>query len=768
MRFSTACALLMTVACATLLDGCVATDETFRLYTGAEPVDQVWDLWSHDSLLSVGLSDEAMTDKTSLRIAYPDVEPVGYHDWTLENRTGLVDVVPGETWTASAWVKIENTERIGIEIIALSAGTPMEHWTSGLAAAFGTADWRLLEATGEVPPGSDQIRVRLSGAGKTTALVDDVSLRRGTAVQAAARKPEVEGWAFEKERVEERLGRGLVALPRSDGTVYLSWRLLVDDSDDTAFNVYREGTGGMVKLNDAPITRTTDFVDSTSDRRIDNVYVVRQLEGGTEGASSVGAMVKADPEVKPYLSIPLDSDETTFHKVAIGDLNGDGRYDFVIKTPNSTIDPYHTSRYWRPSEATYKLEAYLADGTFLWRRDLGWNIESGAWYSPYIVYDFDGDGLAEVAVKTGPEDVDLREPKSGALYGPGRVMRGPEYVSILNGMTGEETVRADWPSREGVGTYSHVSRNLMAVAYLDGKTPCIILERGTYTVQKLVALQYFAGRLGELWSWDSTQEPGGLYYGQGDHYMHAVDVDDDGRDEIVIGAAVIDDNGVGLWSSGLGHSDNVWVGDIDPSRPGLEIYLGIEGSREKGSLRNGISLRDAKTGEILWGLDRPTYHVHSSGLVSDIDLSFPGMEAYSGEKDHPDRWLHSAQGELIADRETFNAGLHPKAVYWDASTDRELLLRERIWSYPDETLAEYVEGHQVAWLDLHGDWREEIITAMPGELRIYSTPIAARDRRVTLVQDALYRSGVAHFSMGYHQQPLTSYFLGEAASTAMR
>jgi hypothetical protein len=461
------------------------------------------------------------------------------------------------------------------------------------------------------------------------------------------------------------------------------------------------------------------------------------------------------------VSIPLEGNETTFHKAAIADLDGDGRYDFVIKTPNSTIDPYHTSRYWRPSETTYKLEAYLSDGTFLWRKDLGWNVESGGWYSPYVVYDFDGDGRAEVAVKTGPADKDLRDTKPAAtgLYAAGRVTSGPEYVSILDGMTGDEKARADWPSRAGVGAYSHISRNLMGVAYLDGKTPCLIVERGTYTIQKLVAFQYAGGRLEELWAWDSTDEPGGLYYGQGDHFIHAVDLDEDGRDEIVLGAAVIDDNGDGLWTSGLGHSDNVWVGDIDPARPGLEIYLGIEGARVKGSVRNGISLRDARTGEVLWGIDRPTYHVHSSGLVSDIDPSHPGMEAYSGEKDHPDRWLHSARGELIANRETFNAGLHPKAIYWDAAPERELLLEERIFKYPDETVSEYVEGHQVAWLDLFGDWREEVITSVPGELRIYTTPLPARDRRVALIQDPLYRAGVAHLSMGYGQQPLTTTFI---------
>lgn len=751
--------------------GCTAAEETYDVYGGDQSIEDVWDVWSHEGLVSVERSQDTKVRSRSIRIEHPDVEPTGYQDWSLENRERLVDVTPGEEWTASAWVKYEDTGRIGIEIIALSNGEPVGNWTSGFAAAYGTGEWELLEASALIPPGSDQIRVRLSGSGKTLAWVDDVRLRRGRAERRSEPRPEVEGWAFGQSRVQERLDRGLVAVPREDGSVYLTWRLLRNDPENIAFNVYRaSGDDEPVKLTLRPISTTTDFIDTEANLETENAYFVRPVAGNTEGDASERVTVEAEPEPLPYLSVKLQGNETTFNKVGIGDLNGDGRYDFVIKTPNSTIDPYHTSRYWKPSETTYKLEAYLSDGTFLWRKDLGWNIEAGGWYSPYVVFDFDGDGRAEVAVKTGPADQDLRdtEPAENGLYAAGRVTSGPEYVSVLDGMTGEETARADWPSRAGLGMYSHFSRNLMGVAYLDGKTPALVLARGTYTVNKLATYQYAGGELEELWTWDSTHEPGGMYYGQGDHFIHAADVDGDGRDEIVLGAAVIDSNGDGLWSSGLGHSDNVWVGDINPARPGLEIYLGIEGARVKGSVRHGISLRDAGTGEVLWGIDRPTYHVHSSGLVSDIDPRHPGMEAYSGEKDHPDRWLHSAQGELIADRETFNAGLAPKAIYWDATPQRELLLRSRIFKFPDETISDVVEGHQTAWLDLLGDWREEIITSVPGALRIYTTPIPARDRRVTLMQDPLYRSGAAHLSMGYGQQPMTSYFIGPQEPVATR
>lgn len=737
----------------------ISDADAYLIYDGTESIEDVWAIWSRENRVSVVSSSEVRVGKRSLRIEYPDVEPRGYQDWSLENSRRLVDVEPGEEWTASAWVKYEDTERIGLEIKALAGGETVDSWLGGFAAAYGTGGWKLLQASAVIPPGSDQIRVRLSGSGRTRAWIDNVRLRKGEAERTVPAKPEVKGWAFDREeRVAEKLDRGVFARPLENDNVYLSWRLLKEDPDDIVFDIYRTtGHGEQKKLNKSPISKTTDFLDETVDLSKENIYMVRPIIAGQEDESFA---VSANPEIKPYVSIKLDREETTFQKVGVGDLNGDGQYDFVIKTPDTNVDPYH--RYWKPGKTTYKLEAYLSDGTFLWRKDLGWNIESGIWYSPYLVYDFDGDGRAEVAVKTGPMDEDHRDsgPDEHGLYAAGRVTSGPEYVSVLDGMTGKEQARADWPSRTGLGSYNHTSRNLMGVAYLDGKTPCLVVARGTYTVNKLETYQYRNGNLKELWKWNSTDEPGGFYYGQGDHFMHTVDVTGDDRDEIVLGSAVIGSNGNGIWSSGMGHVDNVWVGNIDPTRPGMEIYIGVEGGRVKGSVQNGISLWDAATGELLWGLDRPTFHVHSSGLVSNIDSRHVGMEAYSGESTHPDRWLHTGQGKRIADETKFDVGLAPKTVYWNSTPERELLVKKRIFKYPDQTISNDIEGHQAAWVDLFGDWREEIITSTPGELRIYMTRIPAKDRRVALTQDPLYRSGVAHLSMGYGQPPLTSYYLG--------
>jgi rhamnogalacturonan endolyase len=547
----------------------------------------------------------------------------------------------------------------------------------------------------------------------------------------------------------ERIDRGVVARPVDGGKVYVGWRLLGSDPAGIAFNVYRRtGSAAPVKLNAEPIRQTTDFVDAQAAAGSEHAWFVRAVAAGREGPASPEAAATPTEKALPYISLKLDGNHT-FQKVGIADLDGDGRYDFVIKQPHDNIDPYE--KYWKRSPGTYKLEAYRHDGRFLWRVDLGWAIEQGIWYSPYVVYDLDGDGKAEVAVKTGegdPRDAD------------GRVQTGPEYLTILDGLTGSPVTRVDWPSREGFGDglrgYNHACRNQLCVAYLDGKTPSLIVERGTYDIIKLVAYQLQDKKLQEVWRWDNSQEPKS-YWGQGAHWMHAADVDGDGCDEVVIGSAVIDHNGKALWSTGLGHPDHSYVGKIDPSRPGLQIYYGIE-TRQKA---NGMCLVDAATGKILWGFDQPTRHVHSQGLCSDIDPAHPGCECYSADTDEKKEFkfglLWDCRGQVIS-RENL-CGFGPRTAYWDADPQRELVYKDRIWKYQGPTLAPAIEGQLVAVADVLGDWREEIITSLPGELRIYTTIIPAVDRRVCLMQDPIYRMDVVCAAMGYYQVPMTSYDL---------
>jgi hypothetical protein len=230
--------------------------------------------------------------------------------------------------------------------------------------------------------------------------------------------------------------------------------------------------------------------------------------------------------------------------------------------------------------------------------------------------------------------------------------------------------------------------------------------------------------------------------------VHAVDVDDDGRDEIIIGSAVVDDNGVGLWTnhemltprggmygynsgSGHGHPDRCVVGELDPNHPGLEVYLCIEPGMEE----NGVCQLDAKTGERLWGIDEKSVHCHY-GLIADIDPDEPGVEIWGGDEGLNNFWLFSAKGKLLSKEENKSR----LAAFWNADLQREF------WNQDKRCLINYST-------DVIGDWREEIILSVPGELRIYTTSIPAVDRRVCLMRDPIYRMDVCQQSQGYPSLP---------------
>ena len=550
-------------------------------------------------------------------------------------------------------------------------------------------------------------------------------------------KPKVTGYA--KTRVVEHLDRGLVAVTGPDG-VHVSWRLQPGDPADIGFNVYRQlGNGQPAKVNTTPIVQTTDLMDTGAPEDGAAEYTVKPVIGGKEGA----AEGQAARQLTDYVSLPLDGDYT-FQKCGLGDLDGDGRLDYVIKQPGSNIDPYKA--YWHKSPGTYKIEAYTHDGKLLWRHDLGWAIEQGIWYSPYLVYDFDGDGRAEVAVKMGegdPRDAD------------GRVFSGPEWAVVLDGQTGQERCRAPWPSREGFGEgdagYNYAARNQLAVAYLDGKTPCLVVLRGTYTLMKAEAWQLVGNQLDPLWKY-SSDEGSRRLRGQGAHFTQAVDLDGDGRDEIVLGSQVLDDNGVPLWGTGLGHPDCVYIGDHDPTRPGMEIYYGVETHQPK----NGMCMADAKTGEILWGWDQPTVHVHSSGMCSDIDPRYAGAEMYAQDSvgDHQaagESWLWNAAGKIV--QRGLPWGFSRNALWWDADLQREVLMGSTPVNFGGKPAQGLISGSVVLIADVLGDWREEVIASVAGELRIYTTAIPAFDRRTTLLADPLYRLDAAMCAQGYTQVP---------------
>ncbi len=684
---------------------------------------------------SVTLTEDAASGRWAARIVN-----AGERDWALYNNCKTA-VKPGQFFELQCRMKVLSGEKNGRLNVVGYAGKTLFDWSIGSTAAARSDGWQEYRGYVQIPPGVDTIYLRYTGQGATDLLVDDTQLTQHAKMEFPAGGPKVQGWAA--ERRYENMGRGVVALECEQG-VYVGWRLLKADRSDAAFDVYRERDGVRVKCNPAPVVQTTDFVDGAG-ADLQAIYSVTPA-AGFDGCSGSAAVVRASKDRESYLAVPISDQAAKAHKVGIADLNGDGAYDYIVKHPGGNVDPWH--KYWEKSPETYKIEARLASGEMLWIKDLGWNIERGIWYSPIVVADLDGDGLAEVAAKIGPEQ-DMRDAE-------GKVQSGEEWVAVYNGLTGAEITRAPWPARESFDSYNHASRNQLAVAYLDGRTPCLITLRGTYGLMLAEAWMLEGGKLKSLWKF-SNQELWGQTWGQGAHSCLVADVDLDGRDELILGSMVLDDNGAVLWTTGKGHPDAHYYGEIDPARPGLEIAYVIESRQAR---EGGLHLVDALTGKFLWQLQHPTVHVHSRGICSDIDPMHLGVEIYGADADDhkvtEKRWLLAADGKMIRQGKDVDFSFGVPCAWWDADLQRELI-RGRALDYDGGNASLAIKGSILQVADVIGDWREEVICTESGELRIYTSRIPARDRRVSLMQDDLYRMRVTMNTMGYEQTPTLSY-----------
>jgi len=545
--------------------------------------------------------------------------------------------------------------------------------------------------------------------------------------------------AIGNAQVKEKIDRGVVALTIEEGKVYVGWRLLKDDPADVAFNIYRQDMGltDFERINSKPITASTNYIDTQATPGHGFKYRIKKLIDGVEQTCPGEAYVFTLSGDVPYFSIKL-KDKVTLKRIGIGDLDGDGAFDFVLQHPNFNVDPYHRPGYWKRSPEPYKLDAYSSTGEFLWRHNMGWAIETGTWYSPYMVFDVDQDGRAEVYAKAG--DGDPREMD-------GHVIQGAEYLIKIDPESGNIVKEQNWISRDGFESYNYWSRNFLSIAYLDGVNPSLVMQRGTYTTIRTETLDK---NLNPIWQWASLGKDA-KFKGQGGHALMTGDIDRDGKDELVIGTAALDDDGTPMWYTGLGHNDAGYIADFLPNRPGYEIFYGVE-SR---SSQNGVCLVDAKTGEIIWGYEGSTHHVHSQGMVGDISDEYPGIECYAGEAKGGDKFfLYTADGKRLSDQNLW--GLAPRAVWWDADEQKEICHRNKVIEYNGDVNLE-IEGKLLIVADIIGDWREEIVTSLPGELRIYSTNIPADTKKVCLMQNHLYRMAVADATMGYYNSPQVGF-----------
>jgi hypothetical protein len=701
----------------------------------------------------------------------------------------------------------------------------------------------------------------------------------------------------------ERLDRGLVAATTAEG-VFLSWRLLGDEvtghSDSGLvgrnFQVYRNGK------RIATVADSTNYLDRDGSAR--DRY---RVSGGREVRPWSDAYLTL-PLRKPADGVTPAGEVYTYraNDMSVGDVDGDGRYEYFVKWDPSNQKDVSQIGYTGP----VYLDAYELDGTLLYRIDLGVNIRAGAHYTQFLVYDFDGDGRAEMMLKTAPgtkvvspsgrerfitmpradiragyshsDDYRLsaadyyervvsmfqnwhRHPEvvSGRwpatleqafgiapryeyplsrvdasaladhfvdVYAPSRSTRnnlrafegfivdGPEYLTVFDGASGRElqTIRYK-PGRHDDGLMwgdyampriepaNRVDRFLATVAYLDGRRPAAVFARGYYTRSTLVAYHWNGRQLREQWyvdsGWtpmtnpfndsphgrDGTDPEFATLTTQGAHSLSSADVDADGRQEIVYGAATIDDDGDLLYSSfgpmppesaqpgtmaRLGHGDAMHVTDIDPARPGQEIYMVHEGGR---FAPYGHAMRDARTGEVLFGgysgVDT------GRGMIGDVRPDHPGMEVWAANAE-------SSAADVIGMWTADGQSLGPdvpgtnQSIRWSADMTTQIIVGHQTetveptrivdWRRGTLLLAEgtltnnWTKGNPCLVADIFGDWREELLvrTEDSTAVRIYLSTEVTDRKLYTLMHDPQYRAEVARQQTTYNQPSYPSFYLG--------
>lgn len=578
------------------------------------------------------------------------------------------------------------------------------------------------------------------------------------------------------QRQMEPLGRGVVAVRTNTSAAYVSWRLLASDPTGAQFNVLRSANGGaLIQLNSQPITKTTDFVDTTALQAVAYSWYVQPVFGGVTQALSAPFSLPAGSPVRQYIPVPLQPPAGGAYGPYdvkfcwVGDLDGDGEYDYVVDRMSSTTG--NVNQY---------LQAYKRDGTFLWQIDMGYNstLTTGGSTTTYepsssaisigdkdnvTVYDMDGDGRAEVLVRTA----------NGVIFADGSTITAGatdhvQFLSVVDGMTGNEITRATVPNpyiADGP-LNSHAG-----ILYGDGVRPYVFLDGenriGDGAFQQLVvAWSYQNRQLTQKWF---RQVPSGVNEARG-HQVRIADVNHDGIDELIeIGTAYNGANGLPIYDTEVVHGDRFHVTDLDPDRPGLETYV----IQQNNSTLLATALIDAASGTLFkkW---------YAGGIVDvgrgdalDMDPRYRGTEVFSTQPG-----IFDCKGNQIPGA---TAPWPFLGIWWDADNQREILAAadgngyspvinkwnaaangsSRLYSVYNEGVHTAYGGRPAMFGDLIGDWREEFVVVANdySEIRIYTTKIPATNRLYCLMQNPAYR--VQCTAKGYYQASYPDFYLGE-------
>lgn len=583
-----------------------------------------------------------------------------------------------------------------------------------------------------------------------------------------------------KKRKMETLNRAPVAMLTENG-VFLSWRLnAYEYKKGIDFVIYRNGD-----LITDIITDSTNYLDK--DGKAGDEYVIKAVFEGK--AEKKGAAVSVT--TAPYMSIPLDkpSDVTlpdgktysyTANDAAVGDLDGDGEYEIILRWDANGKDNSH-----KGYTGNCLLDAYKLNGTKLWRIDLGRNIRSGSHYTQFMVYDFNNDGKAELICKTADGTVDgvgnvIGDADADYRNKDGFILEGPEFLTVFAGDTGAALDTVDYdPPRGNVAEWgdswgNRVDRFLACVAYLDGENPSVVMCRGYYDHGKptaLVAYDMIDNKLVKRWKFLANKDKHIEYTNQGNHNLGVGDVDGDGLDEIVYGSIAVDHDGSPIYSTRLEHGDCINVGNFTPDTPNLDCFQ----IHEHEGVEYGFEAHDPATGEIKWG--RYTGRDTTRGLCAKVDPRYRGNQCWV-----MDDAIYTMDGEVINEHgpESINF-----AIWWDGDLIRELLDHEfddeksvgypKIykWDYENNKLEtilnpsgvlsnNWKKGTPCIQADILGDWREEAVWRNEDntELRIYTTTDITDKKMYTLMHDSVYRLSVAFQNTAYNQCPQTGFYIG--------
>lgn len=567
----------------------------------------------------------------------------------------------------------------------------------------------------------------------------------------------------------EKLDRGVVAV-RTGSSNFVSWRWLGTEPDNITFNLYRNGT----KVNASPLT-VSNYTDNGAPATAS--YTVRAITGGVEQPASAGVT----PWAQQYMRVGIQAPASGYvaNDASIADLDGDGQWEIILKwDPSNAKDNSQSG-----ATGNVYIDAYKLNGTRLWRVNLGRNIRAGAHYTQFMVYDFNSDGKAEMMCKTADGTVDGRGVAIGNANADhrnsgGYILTGPEYLTVFNGQTGAAMATVNYlPGRGNVSAWgdgygNRVDRFRAGVAYLDGKKPSAIFCRGYYTRMVIAAYDWNGSVLSSRWVFDSGNSSSNPFYGQGNHSLSIADVDNDGKHEIISGAAIIDDNGTGYYSTGFGHGDAGHVSDLDPSLPGLEVF-NIQERFDK----QGCYMYSATSKKVLW--TKPSVAAGADGegpgrgVCADISAAHPGAES----------WVAGAGISGVFDCKGVRTNLSTPAscnflAWWDGDPLRELLNGTTIDKYGTGRLLTANNLVSVASNngskstpalsgDFFGDWREEVIwrSSANDALYIFTTTIPSTMKLRTLMHDPQYRTAIAWQNTAYNQPPHVSYFIGAGMAT---